>query len=825
MKKLFILIFFVTSLFSFQNGYNRQQIIMDFNSGDIDKYTIDNLIELTPDTLLEKGMIDSKSELIGNTTINEFEKMVQSNLLSVKLACKVKGDWSATIYDINPKDGIVKCMVAKKGQLYNPIGYYTVEHSSMAMYFNKNIQKAEEINKSLIDSAQSKYNVLYDLKKNIKQTVNSNLSSQYLSMPDMLLSTILTDVDIVDVEAMNDTGKLQLKENFTSKVFDDAKDPNTFYQNSELILSDANTMFTVYTKLSEISMYYLMILVVFFGAFGIGGAVLRPVLDKSEGHSNQDKKLPYIIGVGLGILFLFPTGDATLTAKDSSGAITNEYQVMKTKFQNFEKTGYYLFSNWAGDAAEAIIDSEVDAIISKSGVGNKSTIINTYAGKEQYKKLLDFSTAFKKECEVVYNVPSLTKYELSRDKNNIFPVSENWAFASSYSRDYTPNHYAHSTRGGFVEAIRHPMSVDESSNYYPVFSMTACGKVYYKNLSYKSKFEDYKISYTKAIKPAEQYKIDALKTLIKFQYELQRDWGFLSILGLPVTKMQTEYIGELYTIKQSAVIDKLNEQVKEDSSAGHMIMSTIPYMFLPGASSVYTMIKDNSGKLGAAAGGASTSGGGLLAGVGAVVGGVLGMATGSAMGMWGAYITAKTLLSIAPIVGLVILGLLRYIIIIVKIFSFHFASLFMLPIIFAKANSEAISSFTMKIFSTMLELPLFVLSVWIAMMANSLLHSIGDIFGKNIILGMLANNKSARSVDLGKNLADMNFEITNTLKIYFFDGFIEVAIATFSIFIIYKIIISLHTSILELIEVKGSQTLDNAVESMKGEASSWGGRV
>lgn len=828
MKKLLILVLFISSVFGYQNSYNRQQVIKDFNSGDTAKYMVDNLNKLETKTLVEKKIIGSKSELKANTTIKEFEEMVQKNLLSVKLACKVQEPWTATIYEIDPRSGIVKCMVAKKGDLYNPIGYFEVNHSAMSMYFNKDLKKAEELNKSVINLAQNKYDVLYNLKQSIKKTVNSNISSQYLNMPDMLLATILTDTDIVDVEAMNDTGKLQLKENFTSKVFNDANDPNSFYQNSELILEDSNTIFSVYAKLGEVSMYYLMLLVVFFGTIGLGGAVLRPVLDKSEGHKNQDKKLPYMAGVGLGILFLFPTGDATLIAKDASGQITNEYQVMHTKFQDLEKKGYYLFSDWANDAASAIIDSEVDSIFSKSGVANKSTIVNAYAGKEQYNKLVNFTEAFKKECRVVYNQDRLEKEDLSMDKNNIFPVSENWIFASTYSKDNSPNYYSHTNNGGVVKVVGKDMDIDESSKHYPVFSISACGKNYYQDLSYQSKFEDYKNSYTKAIQPVEENQIKALKSIIKFQYELERDWGFLAILGLPVTKMQTEYIGGLYTTKNSEVLDKLKEQVKSNSYGGHMILSTLPYLFLPGSSTIYKIISENAAPLGAAAGSSiSAASGGWTAPITAVVGAIIGKAAAPAMGLYAAYVSGKTILNMAPIIGLIILGILRFVIIIVKIFSFHFASLFILPIIFAKANSEAISSFTMKIFATMLELPLFVLSIWLAITANSLLHSIGDIFSKKIILGMLANNQSTTIsfANFGKDLSELNFEFFNVLKIYFMDGFMEISISIFSIIIIYKLIGSLHTSILELIEIKGSKNLDDTLESIKQEANSWGGRV
>ena len=146
---------------------------------------------------------------------------------------------------------------------------------------------------------------------------------------------------------------------------------------------------------------------------------------------------------------------------------------------------------------------------------------------------------------------------------------------------------------------------------------------------------------------------------------------------------------------------------------------------------------------------------------------------------------------------------------------------------FARENIQAISRFTMKIFATMLELPIFVLAVWLAMTASSLIHSIGDIFGKKIIIGMLENNSLQYQGVKGTSwsFGTVNGEWLAKLKIYIFDGFIEIAIAVFSIVIIYKIIVSLHNTLFEVIEVQGSKELDGAIESMKNEASSWGTRI
>ncbi len=315
-------------------------------------------------------------------------------------------------------------------------------------------------------------------------------------------------------------------------------------------------------------------------------------------------------------------------------------------------------------------------------------------------------------------------------------------------------------------------------------------------------------------------KIPMLEGIIKFQYELYRDWGYLAVLGLPVSKMQTEFIGGLYKTKRSEILEKLNNEVKKDSWGTHTIMSSIPYLFVPGAGTVFQVVSENSGKMGATLGSAAGP-------IGTVIGAIGGTVAGGTLGMWFAYETSKTILALSPIIGIIIIGLLRFVIIIIKIFSFHFASLFMMPIMFARENVQAISRFTMKIFATMLELPIFVLSVWLAITASSLIHTIGDIFGKKIIIGMLENNDlQYEGVENSTwTLGLANGEWLAKLKIYVFDGFIEIAIAVFSIIIIYKIIVTLHSTLFEVIEVQGSREIDNAIESMKNESTGWGSRI
>ncbi len=298
---------------------------------------------------------------------------------------------------------------------------------------------------------------------------------------------------------------------------------------------------------------------------------------------------------------------------------------------------------------------------------------------------------------------------------------------------------------------------------------------------------------------------------------------------MPVLKLQTEYLGGLYKTQRSEVLDKLNKQIAKTGDGGsgddeflHSLFSSIPYLFIPGVGTIFNVIQENGGKIGATVGGGigATAGGGffsLLSGaVGTILGGAVGTIGSSAIGLWFAQSVGENLLQLTPILGLIVIGLLRYIVILIKIFVFHFISLFLMPLMFVQNNLEAFFKFTMKIFMTMVEIPLFVLSIWLALSANSLLHTIGDIFGKKMIINMLENSN---------NLTKNDFFSNENLKIYMFDGFLEIVIAVFSIVIIYKIIVTLHETVADVLEVQGTNRLDSAVESMKNDATGWGQKI
>jgi hypothetical protein len=749
----------------------------------------------------------------------------------------VKAGFTATIYEFDPINGNVICMVAQKGDLYNPIGIFTTNYPELKKKFARDMTKAEADNKDAIKKADEQFSPLKaDLASIYKSSIST--SAKFLTIPEVLTAAILTDTDIIDVKNTIATNKLQLMEGYTSKYLSSTGTADAsgkkFSDNKDYILLDAKTIFDVYSGLSDVSMIYLVFLVAFFGIWGGGKAILSPMAVKMEDKQDNEHKIPYATGIVGGILLFFPTSydDVAKVSGDSA----SQYTVYKTQYQEFEKVGYGLFTDWANDAAKVIIDAEMRAIVDKSGVGTKSQIIESATGYQQYNDLANTMTEVKSICrDDIYSYVSLMgggdskEMPYSTEGNSAFPTNEKWAYAASIVRSKTLGSYYKTNGDGEVKnSSSYNSNVlkggGELNDYYPEYSLSACGKAWYQVDNYTNLKDDNKKAYDKVVAASggnNAAKMNMLSGILKFQYELYRDWGYLAVLGLPVTKMQTEYIGGLYT-KNNDVMDKMNDEVSKDSTFGltHTIMSSIPFMFVPGAGTVFKATMDIANSAKEAVNSTAVGQVGKLFGTGVVA-----SAVGSAAGLTMGYEVAKSSLEISPIIGIVIIGLVRFIVIIIKIFSFHFASLFMMPIMFAKENIQAISKFTMKIFATMLELPIFVLSVWLAITANSLIHTVGDVFSKKIIIGMLENNALAFQGIASWHGTGINGEWLSKLKIYLFDGFTEIAIAIFSIVIIYKLLVSLHNSLFEVLEIQGSRELDGAIESMKNESGGWGAKI
>jgi hypothetical protein len=816
-----------TSVTGNNTRFSKEQVDKDMFAKKYTKYQDDNLKFIKKDALIEKRIVgDLYSALFNrdNILVNNAEITRKGDFVAAANCAIVNDKYTATIYDFDMKNGALICMVAPRGDLNNPIGKFKITYPNAKNFYAKNIRNAREFNAHHILNSVNKFQPVYEEIEDIKRSVQQN--SDYLSLTDLIQATVLTDSSIIDVEASKNTNRIQLKDNVTAKVFNDTNSAETYNDNSAYILDGLVSLLSVYIKFSNLSMEFFIILLGFLVTFGLIGKVYE---------SFKEKKLEkaWVGGIFIGLALFFPFYE-----NQESG---DQYEILTTKYQSFERSGYSLFAEWANRAASAVIDTEIESLIARAGIGTKEQIINGYAAKIQYTDLAFETEKINEYCSIKYDTFNMyltsnrTKYLYSDNSSSPFPTSESWAHAMSlyndrgdvFYRDLPLNTnsnsaYSQSVKDKYNAIENKPDDSKIGDYFYPEISLSACGKNYFNSINFKQKQNEYTKLYQESISETdfEYEKLLMIKQIVKFQYELKRDFGFLSVIGIPIVKFQTKMIGGLYS-NDTETLDKLNQEIGGDGLL-HSFFSSIPYMFVPGAASFYqhslSTMRDMKN-------GFQSSAAGMVGGF--FGGGIVTSAAANAAGFSMAYIISKNILIFLPLLGIFAIGLLRYIVIVVKILIFHFGALFMLPIAIFQKNIKPIANYSLKILLVMFELPVFVYSIFIADMANELLQNVGTLFSKTIIKGMIDNNLAQHKVSnfTWESITNLNFQFTDTMKIFIVDGLMQVAISLFSVYLIYKIIATLHTALFELFELKGTEALDGMIEGIRQDAASKGGKI
>ena len=840
MKKQFLLLLLLSNylLAGTVSGYNtrptKAQIDHDIKAQSMDKYK-DQFETLDLTSLAEKNILSSaysesnksKSYIVDATTFASVQDF------SNKAECSTKVNpqkWSATIYDISPRNGMVSCLVAPTGDLNNPIGIFKIYYPKAKKLFVKDMKKAKIDKATEIEDASRQFSSVYSTIQAQQHAleVANEASNSHITIPEVATAAILTDDSVIDIQATHDTGKLQFKQGYTVPV------------NAKIVTPSVESLFSTYIGFSDVSMEYFAALLSFFIVYA---GIFRGIEYWEQKDQKSNTQMKWTGGLFAGALLFIPYTQYSFSSNSLQTTTNNQKSlvgsdVMGTNWQGFERDGYSLFSDWANKLAKVTIDSEMQAIINKTGIGTADQIANAYAGKMMYQNLLNYSTGMNNRCLNSYNTNEMKmsadggKYKFSNNSSSIFSTDENFGYAmgvhnnvrymyrdlplsSAFSSDIS-NNYNNAT-------VTHGEKKPIGYYFYPRLSFAACGKNYFKKQFYLKKYVDYNsaLSRLTTTHSDDNAKINLITKLVKFQYSLYNDWGYMSVLGLPVTKLFTEMIGGLYENPSDEVLTALNNKIEEgddSKSILHKVMSSIPYFMLPGVSEVYNVSKNSFDSAGSMLGNIPFVGGFLNSGV-KIAGNI------AAIGL--SFTSAKLFLAIIPIVGIVVLGILRFALIITKIFSLHFSALFILPISVVRENIEAIKNFSMKLFATMIELPLFVVAVYLSIVLSGLIHDIGAFFGKKIIIGMLSDADASTDVIT----SGMNHWINTTgeyggkMLIYILDGVMQISLALIAIAIIYKIIITYHNTILEIIEVKGMQRLDDAADSIRQEASSMGSKI
>jgi len=370
-------------------------------------------------------------------------------------------------------------------------------------------------------------------------------------------------------------------------------------------------------------MTFFVILLSFFAVYGLIFKTGEMIDDK--GRNVGTKNIKWGIGLAAGVLLFIPTTEYDFAssnianANSDNGKVLAGYDVMQTNWQSFERDGYSIFSDWANKLAKVTIDSEMQAIINKTGIGTADQITQAYAGKVMYQKLYSYSSNIQSYCNNNYDTTEMymtsdnKKYKYSNNSQTPFPTDENYGYAmalhngaAGYYYKTLPKEGAYSTNviNYYNSAIS---STDETYDivgryFYPRMSLSMCGKNFFQNRYFQKRYVDYKNQLKKleATGTTDNLKLNLIGKLITFQYGLYNDWGYMSVLGLPAVELFTDLVGGLYDNPSDKVLTSLDNQIEENDeskSVMHKIMSSIPYLMLPGSSEVYTVAKNSLGSI------------------------------------------------------------------------------------------------------------------------------------------------------------------------------------------------------------------------------------
>ena len=212
-----ILIYFLSTLNLFAFTQTNFEIAQkDFENNNMAKYRDDELILMSKESLVQNGIISNGNDLIRDVPA-DVNNGISSSAIRQSLKCSfVTEKYTATIYNIKPKEGIVTCMVAVKGDIYNPIGLFNVFYPAMKKAYALDLEKAKSDNAAVLAKLDSQFKPLADKVNSISNSINVSNNQDFLTVPELLTAAILTDTDIVDFEKTSATGTFQLKDNFTS---------------------------------------------------------------------------------------------------------------------------------------------------------------------------------------------------------------------------------------------------------------------------------------------------------------------------------------------------------------------------------------------------------------------------------------------------------------------------------------------------------------------------------------------------------------------------------------------------------------------------------
>ncbi len=857
------------------NIYDRELIVKDFVDRNVTKYKVDNFPYFSIEKIKNEGFLHDEYLTRSIPSYVEDTEIIWKQIYRCPPGSgdlSGDGDFTTTLYKLNPYTNTMTCLVAKKGVLEKPIALFQWKLSDFPSYDGSYDEfltprrlKMVKDNQGLIEASESDFEDLQAAK-----VVASNLSEQEganTGIPHLIAASILGDGNLIDIQNTIDHRTLILKDGFKMKganflrakeVSEVAATDATFTGAYNLTVDDAGGYLSWIVNLATVPIASL------YGTLNIeldpshkikvkklSNEMIKDNIKSSNiinermitmlewypkwNTLNQDFFLMIVSLIGL-IAVAFYTVSRVAQHADEHKQDHNSYAIiwmgtlvgaavlfLPTTKEDINVDGKALALTQSNfnklEVASYYTTIDFANLIAKSIIDSEFNSMLRRTGAINTESLINTlvnQDVLEKEKDIyssfLTQCNSIFDFNLiksySDNKNSYYPVSEQWIYAAYTAKGRIPRYYMSKDEGGLLNF--------DNQNSYPDTSSSFCRKADERFLYIKNQMELNQALITKASAGADPKKIENLTRLVHMQYGLFEDWNFMSILALPVIVNKSEFMGTLFEETQKDTATKLLDDERGEDLAKNIAYNTSLFM-IPGVSNFYNLLKDHAGKIVASLGAT----GGSAAGVpGSVVGGIIGSIAGFVASSSFSYFTTvyfvRNLIELLPSVGISLLGLLIILKIIIKIFTYHLIAPFVLVMAFTKRSGQIIVNYMSRVITIALEIPIFVISVFAAMAASDILLAIGQPLISTIF---------KISSEITHDQGDEWTILTHGLD-YVFLGLANLALQLFSFAIVYKILKTYHAQIFEAVEAKTATAFDDVVEKMSSSVQSgWGQRI
>ena len=666
----------------------------------------------------------------------------------------------------NLKTGKVNCLVYSTDNLDRALANLTYTNAACSERWKPNTPEMQDnpYIKAISAKAEDEKRALELARSDAKMRADA-LGDTQLNLSDLLIAVFTMDGDKIDLLRSIQSGEMKLNDNYSSTT-ENLNTQKGTAKLSDLSMQALNSkvvaVFEFMSKATDTINTAVFILIISFAiAYFIKSGILIRIFDKNEREGKRSEAIIWGAGaIGAIMFFLVPAIDIGLTT---------DQRIQQSKFHTSLQWFFADAAKLSNKINLAVHDATFSALLKERGYKSTEQIYLAAAENKVLEDLVEKSRAEYTRCTQIYDIEKIKK-SIGTANSSVFPLSEeelHKKMALTYGNSNVESPYF---------SFRN--SKNTKSLLEDDVTLSQCGqaeRTYREGQLQIAKNHEYlTLGQTKLDDVQRKH----VKEAMERQYKAVSDWGFISAAFLPVTLVELELANEAVKLLKD---DKITDTDQKDFL--DKIVYNVPYLIFPGTG----RIVETAMSIGSIADGIPFVSG-LAKSAAAISGAMLAVSV------------VKVLLLILPYLLMSATGLIIGMILFFQIIAYFISGFFAVLLAIWHQNTQSIFGFLGRGVRLFAKIVAFPISMFFALVAHWITTSVGGYLSSTFA----DNNTTGFWSGIGYQLVG---------------GFLNIAIVMVSIFLAFKIINSLTDMILENLNFKQQDILDQTQEQIQQQAA------